>query len=406
MALFPGSERNCSQRCREPSGRRLGRASACLWTATAVAALVFGSTPLRAQDAKGWVDKRVVPKMQSVKLRTGKKDVDPGEWGVLRVKEVNGRRVMLQVEGRGVQGWGMARDYVPLEQGVAFYSRYIRSNPEDPRGYAYRGLMRWLVDRNFGGALGDLNDAIALPMVQEDGGIRTWLLNCRGSVLCDGGRFDAAIDDFNLAIALEPQHVVNYIGRGYAWLGKKQLDDAFADFSRASRIDPKDARPYCDRAEVWAARKEFDKAIADCDTAIRLDPYYVWAFCKRGRARRSQQEYETAIIDFNQATRLDPYFALAYCERAWSWATCPDAKYRDGDRAVESASKACKLTEGKRPVPMAALAAAYAEKGDFDLAVTWQQKAQRFAKDDDEKEKLRRRLELYKNHEPCRDAEP
>ena len=63
-------------------------------------------------------------------------------------------------------------------------------------------------------------------------------------------------------------------------------------------------------------------------------------------------------------------------------AACPEAKYRDGRKAVESATRACELTEWKRSEFLDTLAAAYAESGDFDAAVTWQMRAIGFLTDE------------------------
>ena len=56
------------------------------------------------------------------------------------------------------------------------------------------------------------------------------------------------------------------------------------------------------------------------------------------------------------------------------YATCPDDKYRDGKKAVENASKAYQLDDGKHWHCLGTLAAAYAESGDFEKAKEWEAK--------------------------------
>ena len=157
---------------------------------------------------------------------------------------------------------------------------------------------------------------------------------------------------------------------------------------------------YTDRGRAWYDEQEYDKAIADYDEAIRLNPKYAWAYNNRGLARAAKGEYDKALADYDEAIRLDPEYAWAYNNRAWLWATCPDDRYRDGKRAVESATRACKLTEWKEAFPLSTLAAAYAESGDFDAAIKCQDKAQAMYLDDKDREKGLARLELYKAHRP------
>ncbi len=66
--------------------------------------------------------------------------------------------------------------------------------------------------------------------------------------------------------------------------------------------------------------------------------------------------------------------------RAQVWATCPDARFRDARKAVESAERLCKAYERKFPHYVATLAAA----GDFDAAVKWQTKANALESDETE----------------------
>jgi tetratricopeptide (TPR) repeat protein len=103
--------------------------------------------------------------------------------------------------------------------------------------------------------------------------------------------------------------------------------------------------------------------------------------------------------------RLDPnnLQVLGIC--AWIWATCPDARYRDGQRAVEASSRACALTDCKQPKYLAALAASYAEQGDFESAIKSQNEAiELLPKAAPEAEAAKEALKLYQDAKPLRPA--
>ena len=86
-------------------------------------------------------------------------------------------------------------------------------------------------------------------------------------------------------------------------------------------------------------------------------------------------------------------------ELAWLLAVSPQADVRDGKQAVEYATKACELTHWKQPTHIDTLAAAYAEAGDFDNAVKYEQQYEKSP--DMEQEDIDRAnglIELYKSH--------
>lgn len=118
-----------------------------------------------------------------------------------------------------------------------------------------------------------------------------------------------------------------------------------------------------------------------------------------------KKQYDKALADLDTAIRLGPGNAAAYNNRAWLWATCPDARYRDGTKAVESATRACELSDWKQANQLDTLAASYAERGDFDKAVEWQEKANKLYTDADERKKGEERLELYREKKPYRKTE-
>ena len=85
-------------------------------------------------------------------------------------------------------------------------------------------------------------------------------------------------------------------------------------------------------------------------------------------------------------------------------ATSTTDQLRDGKLAVELATKACELTQYKNPEVLDALAAAYAETGDFALASKWAQKAMDEATDDRVRNEIKKHLESFESHKPLRDT--
>ena len=109
------------------------------------------------------------------------------------------------------------------------------------------------------------------------------------------------------------------------------------------------------------------------------------------------------MVDFDEAMRLEPS-QWVQREYAVFLASCPDDSFRNGQRAVELALEAMKLAGvdaywGHH----AALAAAYAETGDFDQAVASQEKGLADTSlDEEDRANMQSRLELYQSKKPFR----
>jgi tetratricopeptide (TPR) repeat protein len=223
----------------------------------------------------------------------------------------------------------------------------------------------------------------------------------RGVAWAEKKDYDRAIKDFNEAIRWDPKNAAAFFDRGNARLAKKEYYQAIRDFDEAIRLDPNYVTAFINRGNAWADLKEYDRAIRDFDEAIRLDPKHNGAFNSRGSAWYAKKEYDKAIQDYDEAMRLDTKYALAFNNKAWLLAACSNPKYRDGKRAVELASMACELTGWTDAMCLSTLGAAYAEAGDFEQAVKWQEKAladKNYAQINGEE--AHKRLKLFRERKP------
>jgi tetratricopeptide (TPR) repeat protein len=81
---------------------------------------------------------------------------------------------------------------------------------------------------------------------------------------------DAAIADFNQAVALSPNYAAAYRGRALAALAKHELDPALADAERAMQIRS-DAANLAARGRIREALNQKDAAISDFRAALTID---------------------------------------------------------------------------------------------------------------------------------------
>ena len=129
--------------------------------------------------------------------------------------------------------------------------------------------------------------------------------------------------------------------------------------------------------------------------ALKLDPKLASAHYIRGGILEKRGNFAAASKDFDQAMHLQTKGEIwAYDGFAWLYATCPDAHFRDGAKAVEYARKACEGRHAKNPIDLDTLAAAYAEKADFPNAIKAEEEAIRIGRHSPDLSDMQQRLAL------------
>ena len=316
---------------------------------------------------------------------------------------------------------------------IKAFTHSIRLDPNDVDAYVARASA-YQQRGQFDKAIEDSSQAIRIAPKNADG------YDQRAYAYLTLGKIDQALADYDEMLRLNPKNAVALAGRGKAWLSKGEFDKALADLNRAIAIESPHRYLFFERADVWQAMGKPDRAIADFGEVLRRDPKNALALASRGAARLSTGKLEKALADLNRAIAIEPAYSRFYLKRAeiwqatgkperaiadfnnvvgrdpknvaalnglaWTLATCPQAKCRDGKKAVEHARRACVLTMWKNWNLLNTFAAASAEAGDFAAAVKWQTEAVKLAPDEPKKEKqeMRARLDLFKAKKPYREG--
>ncbi len=225
-----------------------------------------------------------------------------------------------------------------------------------------------------------------------------------GNLFYKQGKYKEAVAHFTEALRLNPGYAEAHNNLGNVLYTQGKYDEAVAHFTEALRLNPSYADAHNNLATVLSRQGKYAEAEAHFADAIRLQPENVQAHYNLGLVFSQVGNYEAARAQFALAIRLQPGDPKAYNASAMIMAACPDAKFRDGKEAVQFATRACELTKWKNPIILDTLAAAQAEAGDFDRAVSSQKKAIELLTDERQEDDYRFRLALYLAKKPYRQA--
>jgi len=209
---------------------------------------------------------------------------------------------------------------------------------------------------------------------------------------------------FSKHVDTGPDKATALLARGKVRFNQAGLDDAkvkaaITDLDESIRLKPtSEAHTY--RGFAYKRLGDKDKAIAEFDEAIKLDPKEALAWRVRGATYAAKADYAKQLADYTESIRVDPENPDSRHHRVVSRSACMDEKFRDSKQAIEDATKACEISEWQNSLYLSGLAMAYAEAGDFDAAIKWQQKAIDLSPNPPPS--MTANLDLYKQHKPFR----
>jgi tetratricopeptide (TPR) repeat protein len=256
-------------------------------------------------------------------------------------------------------------------------------------------------------AKADLDESIKLT---KDN-VPSMLLRARLNV--EMQQYDAAKEDVAAILEADDQNLDALLLRADIAAEKQDYETAINDYKSLVSRAPDGARQdlRLKLALTYWQSGQSKQALRVLDQALRGNEDSWQAHRLRGEVLLGQGEHLEAVRSYEKALSLLPQEIASEVRSSllnnlsWVLATSPEDDVRDGERALELGLKACELTEYKAAHILSTLAAAYAEKGNFEKAIEFSEKAVNLGREENSEqlEQLENELKNYKDGKPWRE---
>ncbi len=219
------------------------------------------------------------------------------------------------------------------------------------------------------------------------------------------GQVDAAEKRFRRAIELDPDLATAHCNLGIVLLQQSQPVEAEELQREAIRLDPDYGPPRLHLGTLLLGRGRLSEAVEQLTEAVRIAPHDPFAQFNLGIALLGARQPGQAVEHLEQAVARDSEFVPAMVSLSLLRATSADASLRRGQQALDLATRARKLVPPENPEILHALAAAYAEVGQFGEAVRTADLAVRTARSAGNAPMaaaIEQALNLYRQRQPLR----
>jgi tetratricopeptide (TPR) repeat protein len=283
-------------------------------------------------------------------------------------------------------------------EAIFHYSEAIHSRPDYASPYNKLGNLL-LQEGKIGEAIDKFSDALRSSPDDID------LHNNLGTVLVRQGKTEEAIDQYGRALEIDPNSALTHYNLGVALATCGNNDGALGHFLAGLRVRPNDADAHYNVGNILAGQGKFRVATEHFSEALKLRPDYAEAHNSLATALAAQGKTDEAVQHYRQALKLSPGSVPALVQLAWILATDQRAANRNAEEALHLAEQANLATNRQHPKVLDTLAAAYAEAGQFQIAISTAERAFALAlaaKEFRAASEIQKRLILYQQHRPFR----
>ncbi len=247
------------------------------------------------------------------------------------------------------------------EAAEAAFREVLEIRPGNARDYA-----------NLGGALagqGEIQEAIgAYLQGLEIDPSNVDLLNNLGYTYLRAGEFDAAERYLEQAHEADPGFAEVLGNLGLLAEQQQQAEEAIAYFEQALELDPGLLFARNALAAQLAGAGQSEAAIGHWRNVLEIDPNELTATYNLAATLAAQGDHAEAIDLLRRGLAIAPNGSRLVAALAWELATAPEEDLRNGEEAVQMASRVFTAFP-RQPQMVDIMAAALAEAGRFGEAV-------------------------------------
>jgi tetratricopeptide (TPR) repeat protein len=269
----------------------------------------------------------------------------------------------------------------------------------------------WMAHNNLGIVLsqkGDIDDAIAHYRTTLEMEPDFWDADYNlGIALLSKGQVDEAIAYCTKAVEVAPNDPDAQVALGNALLQKGRINDAIVHYQKALTIRPDYFLAHHSLGHAFLEKGELDAAIFHCRAALLIQPENADAHTNLAIALDEKGQKMEAIQHYQKALEISPQSVSTLTNLAWLLATCSNASFRNGAKAIELAGQANQLSGGTNALVLRTLAAACAENGQFGKAIELARAAMQLARtqsDNSLAATLQQEIALYELALPYRES--
>ena len=320
-------------------------------------------------------------------------------------------------------------------EALVHYRKAVELDPGDAQAWLSLGTMLWetgkpdLAEDSWKKAL-DLQPRFPKPLINLSG------------LAVARGRWEEAVRLSDAALELRPDDVDAHINKAAALLGMKntrsasyhlsralnsapdqpnahyymaktmslegKIAEAMIHYERAISLNTDDLDLLVEYADFLKRNDLLDKAVEQMRNAVQIQPENPAILYSAALLESRLGHTSDAVLLFRQTVLKAPGHLEAHANLAWILATSPDDALRNATDALTHARRALELAGGSNPIVLDTLAAAYAEAGDFDLAVSTLEKALSSAGNKAPQgwiQSVKSRRDHYRRKSPWRDVE-